>query len=61
MKSDQMVDFLEMRKGSATDSVIPFCGGSHLFHSVPSLKVERVCVCVCVCVCVYRLSLQNCS
>jgi len=46
MKSDQVVDLLEMGKGSAVDSVIPFCGGSHLFHSVPSLKVESVCVCV---------------
>jgi len=52
MKSDQMVDLLEMGKGRAVDSVIPFCGASHLFHSVPSLKVECVCVRACVCVCV---------
>lgn len=49
MKSDQMVDLLEMgKKGSAVDSLIPFCGGSHSFLSVPSLKVECVCV-VCPC------------
>jgi hypothetical protein len=48
MKSDQMVDLLEMGTGSAVDSLIPFCGGSHSFDSVPSLKVECVCV-VCPC------------
>jgi hypothetical protein len=48
MKSDQMVDLFEMGKGSAVDSVILFCGGSHSFHSVPSLKVECVCI-VCTC------------
>jgi hypothetical protein len=48
MKSDQMVDLLEMGNGSAVDSLIPVCGGPHAFYSVPSLKVECVCI-VCPC------------
>jgi len=48
-----MVDFLEMGKGSALDSVILFCGGSHSFHSVPSLRVECVCI-VCTCRTAFR-------
>jgi hypothetical protein len=53
MKSDQVVDLLEMVKGSAVDSLITFCGGSHSFHSVPSLKVKCVCV-VCPCRTAFR-------
>jgi hypothetical protein len=42
MKSDQMFDLLEMGEGSAVDSL--FCGEPRSFHSVPSFKVECVCI-----------------